>query len=736
MDSYTMLEKINGIIENVVYQNENNDYTVLEISNDDNLITAVGTMPMAFEGEIVTLHGRWVYHKEFGKQFAFEAYEKTLPSEEEGILRYLSSRTIKGVGPVTALKIVNKFGPDSFDVIENHPEWLTDISGITMKKALAISESFREQSGIRGVMMFCREFMGSAEVTRVYKKMGASTLDIIKTNPYVLCESDYQIPFEKADAIARTLNVPLNSPARVLSGLKYVLSYNANTNGHTALPHNKLVLAASELLGIAEDEVENQLSEFLKSGEICSYKINNNEYLMTEEVYSAEKYIAEKLKLLDSSVARFSVDEVRGILEKAEIQIGIQYATLQKNAIYEALNSGVMILTGGPGTGKTTIVKALISIYSSLGMNYALCAPTGRASKRLGESTSEETKTVHRLLEMERSAVNEIHFHRNASNPLDEGAIIVDEASMLDLSLLEALLKAMKKGARLLLIGDADQLPSVGAGNVFSDLIESGCVNTVRLTEIFRQAESSLIVTNAHRINSGDSPILNSTDSDFFFVRRENERDIAETVADLITKRLPKTYGVGIRDEIQIITPSKKGAGGVEILNSVLQSKLNPEAKFKKEKSSHGIVFREGDKVMQTANNYELEWKRGHTSGLGIFNGDIGEIEAINNMESCLTIRFDDRVVEYPFENLSELDLAYAITVHKSQGSEYPVVIVPMYSCPPMLMTRNLLYTAITRARSMVILVGRSDIPMRMVLNNKEILRYTTLKNRLQEICN
>lgn len=733
MDRGIPSETLSGVIENVVYRNESNDYTVIEISMGEELITAVGTMPMAYEGELVSLFGRWIYHKEFGKQFAFDSYEKSLPCEEDGILRYLSSRTVKGIGPVTALKIVKKFGIDSFDVLENHPEWLTDIPGITMKKAAAISESFREQSGIRGMMMFCRDYLDGTEISRVYKKLGANSIDSIKENPYVLCGEEFSISFEKADAIAKTLDVPLDSPYRVISGLNYVLSSNASSNGHTCLPREKLLQSGGMLLSLPLETVETHLDFFLSQGEIFSYKADGIEYIMREYVHSAEEYIAKKLFSINESIAGFSVEDVRTILENAERRFGIRYADLQKEAIYEALSSGVMILTGGPGTGKTTVIKAFISIFSSLGMKFALCAPTGRAAKRMSETTSHEAKTVHRLLEMERGERSERTYHRNAKNPLDESVIIVDEASMLDLPLLEALLRAMRQSSRLILIGDNNQLPSVGEGNVFSDLIGCGKIKTVRLVEIFRQAEESLIITNAHKINSGQAPIITSTDNDFFFVRRDDEGEIANTVADLLMNRLPKRYGSHIREQIQVITPSKKGCGGVEILNSVLQSRINPEAKFKKEKKAHGTTFREGDKVMQVANNYELEWKRGDSVGYGIFNGDVGVIESINNINSCMDIRFEDRIVEYPFENLSELELAYAITVHKSQGSEYPIVIIPVYNCPPMLMTRNLLYTAVTRAKNMVILVGRADIPTRMVANNREILRYSTLKQRIAE---
>jgi exodeoxyribonuclease V alpha subunit len=735
MNGIDNFEFLSGIIENVVYHNDSNDYTVLEIVDESNsLITAVGTMAMAFEGEQVILKGSWTYHKEFGKQFAFESYEKKLPDEVDGILQYLSSSTVKGVGPVTALKIVNKFGVDTFDVIENHPEWLSDIPGITMKKAAIISDSFRQQTGIRGVMMYCKDFFATGEVTKVYKKLGAGAVGIIKEDPYILCDDDYGISFEKVDSFAMTLDIPRDSANRIFAAVKYIFSYNASMNGHTCLPKEKLICAVSSLIQITAQRIENCVSDFIMAGSLVSYKKDETVFIMTSEVAIAEKYISESLCELDEHVSRFSVSEVSSLLEKIELQYGISYANMQKKAIYEALSSGITIITGGPGTGKTTVIKALISIFKSLSFKCVLAAPTGRAAKRISEATSEEAKTVHRMLELERSDERRASFAKNERNPLEENVVIIDEASMMDIALTEALFRAMRRGSRLILIGDADQLPSVGAGNVFSDLISSGKITTVRLTEIFRQSKESLIITNAHKINSGEAPILNDTINDFFFVRRENEREIAETVAELITKRLPKTYGSSVKEQIQVISPSKKGAGGIEILNKTLQERLNPKAKFKKEKSAHGIEFREGDKVMYTANNYEVEWERGGYVGSGIFNGDIGVIESINNVSNEVSIRFDDRLVSTDFDFFENLELAYAITVHKSQGSEYPVVIMPMFKCAPMLLTRNLLYTAVTRAKRMVILVGRSDVPMLMVNNSRKDLRYTTLRERILDI--
>lgn len=725
-------EVLKGTIENVVYHNENNDYTVLEIvDGEDNLVTAVGVMPMAFEGEIVSLRGSWTFHKEFGKQFAFDSFDKSLPDDVDGIFKYLSSGTVKGIGPVTALKIVNRFGVDSFDVIEHRPEWLADISGITRKKAAAISEAFRQQAGIRGVMMFCKDYMSVGEVSKVYKKFGAGAVGLIKENPYILCEGELGIPFAKADAIAKSLGADPDSLARILNGIIYILSHNGGLVGHTCMPENDVVTSTAELLEINPNIVSDVLNTLLDNSDLSCYRKDNVNYIMTSEVAEDEDVIARTISRMLNSSGGFSAGDIASLIEKVESGLDISFAPLQRAALFAAIENGVVILTGGPGTGKTTVVKAMLSIFKSLGLKTVLAAPTGRAAKRMSEATGEEAKTVHRMLEMERTTDGSMRFCRNERNPLNESVIIVDEASMLDLALTAAMLRAMRRGARLVLIGDSDQLPSVGAGNVLADLISSERIKTIRLTEIFRQSKESLIVTNAHRINEGTAPVLNVTDSDFFFVRREREADIAETVSSLIDERLPKTYGRSIKEGIQVITPSKKGVAGVETMNSVLQARLNPPAKFKKEKAAHGTVFREGDRVMQVVNNYDIEWEKNGATGVGLFNGDIGVIESIDLTDELIKIRFDDRTAEYSYDMLEELELAYAITVHKSQGSEYPVVIIPMYSCAPMLMARNLLYTAVTRAKRMVILVGRSDIPRKMTENNRLVLRFTSLKDKI-----
>ncbi len=725
-------QRLCGTVESVIYRNESNDYTVLELSLDGaELVTAVGIIPGVCEGEQLTLAGNWSYHKEFGRQFAFTTYEKSLPKEIDGIIQYLSSRTIKGVGPVTALKIVNRFGTDTFDVIENHPEWLVDIPGITMKKAGAISESFREQSEHRAVMMFFKDYMDPGEINRVYKHLGYTAVDTVRENPYILCGGFYGISFEKVDEIAYKFGYKKDGEERMLAGLNYLLEYNSAMNGHTCIPRGKIVESAATLLSVEVAKMEKLVEHFISQGEISEYRVNDISYVMSRETDEAESFIVKSLLNMVGGIAHIGAGDIGALIESVEAGNGVIYAPLQRQAIYKSIDNGVSIITGGPGTGKTTIVKALISIFNKLGFSTALAAPTGRAAKRMSEATSEEAKTIHRLLEMEKTETGVIRFNRNAKFPIEESIVIVDEASMVDLLLLEALLKAMRRGSRLILIGDADQLPSVGAGNVLDDLIGSGVIPTVCLKEVFRQSGESLIVTNAHRINDGQHPILGSTDKDFFFVRRDDETMIAKAVADLISDRLPRAYGKSIKDDIQIITPSKRGLGGVEVLNKEIQARINPPAQFKKEITAHSSVFRVGDRVMQITNDYEIEWERNQSYGIGIYNGDIGVIEDIFADDRYMNIRFDDRLVHYEFDKLDELELAYAITVHKSQGSEYPVVIIPMYKCSPLLMSRNLFYTAVTRARRMVVLVGRPEIPGIMVENNREIQRYTTLRHRL-----
>ncbi|MBE6577261.1 MAG: ATP-dependent RecD-like DNA helicase [Ruminococcaceae bacterium] len=730
------LERIEGTVENVIYYNQDNGYTICDMAlSDDEIITAVGIMPMTGEGDKLTVYGRWMHNPKYGRQFAVEQYERVMPSDVASILKYLSSRTIKGIGPKTAQRIVEEFGADTFDVIENHPEWLANVKGVSMKLALSASESFKEQSQVRSAMMFFRDYFGVATTLKIYQRWGGRSVDIAKQNPYRLCNEIDGIGFEKADSIAHNLGFEVNNFDRIMSGINYVLMKNGVINGHICLPREKLIPSAAALLGTDENETERAVDELLREGKLILRKSDGGDMIYHRETYSNEKYIAEKLCLIDKMCAAVDVVDIDRFIISEEHKSGIEYADLQKKAISDALRYGVLVLTGGPGTGKTTVVRALIHIFDNMGYDIALAAPTGRAAKRMSEATSMEAKTIHRLLEMTYDKADSFVFMRNENNHLDEHIIIVDEASMIDSALMGALLRAIKPGAKLIIIGDSDQLPSVGAGNVLCDIINSERFATVRLTEIFRQAQRSLIVTNAHAVNSGKMPVLSVKDNDFFYMPRATDRDIASTICELCVKRLPRTYGDMARFGTQIIAPSRKGEAGTENLNILLQSWLNPPHVSKREHTFRDKVFREGDKIMQIRNNYDLIWTRDldDKTGNGIFNGDIGIIEEINKPESYMTILFDDRRVQYEFSLLEDLEHAYAITVHKSQGSEYPIVIIPMCSAAPMLLTRNLLYTAITRAQTMVILVGREDIVSQMVENNRQSMRYTGLEEILRE---
>ncbi len=731
---------IDGVVEHVVYQNAETGYTVCEIATasqenptQEELVTLVGNLPTLAAGETVRAVGNWTVHPNFGRQFRATYFEKQLPATTDMILKYLSSRAIKGIGPKTAQRIVGQFGVDTFEIMEHHPEYLADVPGISYQKALEIQQEFKAQFGMRNVMMFCRDYFGASTSIRIYKKWGAAAVDIIKNNPYSLCEEFYGIGFERADRIARTLDPEGYRTERARAMTRYFITQNGIQNGHVYLPEEKLVPCMMQMLECGEEEVLDSLDALERENVIVRTDVEGTRVVYTSELYLCEQRIAKNLYRLERDTVVLGVEDIDRFIDRIEREDSITYAPMQRKAIRGALRQGLFLLTGGPGTGKTTIVRAVIRIFEQMGQSIALAAPTGRAAKRMSEATQMEAKTIHRLLEMEYTSDDTPRFLRDESNLLSESVIIIDEASMIDTVLFDALLRAIKPGAKLILIGDADQLPSVGAGNILRDLLAADCFTTVRLTEIFRQAGESMIVRNAHAINAGELPALDAKDQDFFFLARESEAEMAKTVVDLCLNRLPKRYGAEICEKLQVLCPSRKGEAGTLALNVLLQRYLNPPSPQKRERKHNGVVFREGDKVMQIHNNYDLTWEKDGTEGVGVFNGDIGRIVQIDPAAEQITVSFDDRIVKYDYSLLDELEHSFAITVHKSQGSEYPVVLLPVYPYTPKLLTRNLLYTAVTRAQSMVILVGRADVVQGMVQNHRQRKRYTGLQALLRK---
>ncbi len=724
---------LDGVIEDIIFTNEENGYTVCTINCMGEPVTCVGIMPFVNEGETIRVQGVWQVHATFGRQFKVEYFEKKLPTTSGTILKYLSSGAIKGVGPITAERIVSKFGEDSLDVIENNPEWLTDIRGISPKKAHEISEAYRMQFGMRTVMLYCNRFFGPSLSVRIFKKYGSAAIDMIENNPYILCEDIVGIGFEKADKVAMDLGFQYNCEERIEAGIVHFLNEAAFNGGHCYLPEEVLIENAAKALQVTKEEVLPALRELSDRDKLVITEIKDKKVVFLKDYFEAEKYIAAKLVNLSEAEFPFILEGVGEQICLLEDKYGLEYAPEQKRAITLAVTRGVSIVTGGPGTGKTTVIKAIIDIFKTLKYSFMLAAPTGRAAKRMSEASGCEAKTIHRLLEMTYTDANTPRFARDEFNPLPYKAIIIDEMSMVDTLLMASLLKAVKNGSYLILIGDVDQLPPVGAGNCLSDIINSRRFEVCRLTKIFRQAQESLIIVNAHSINSGVMPRLDIKDNDFFFIKRDKAADIKELIIELAAKRLPKKYGVHPIDDIQVITPTRKGELGAAELNRVLQNTLNPQTGRKKEKKVGNVIFRENDKVMQTRNNYDLEWfmsasdTQVETTGQGIFNGDIGKIISIDTQSETMVIDFDKRITEYDFALLEELEHAYAITVHKSQGSEYKMVIMPAFDNPLPLMTRNLLYTAVTRAKDMVCIIGRPECIETMVKNDHRPVRYTAL---------
>lgn len=732
------MDIIEGTVEEIIFSNEINGYTVCCVRSEKEVVTAVGYMPFLNAGETVKLTGKWVSHPDYGDQFKAELYEKVFPQTEEAIEKYLASGIIKGVGPATAARIVQTFGRETLDIIGFKPQMLAGIKGISLDKAIRIGQAFEEQKGLRNVVMFLQEYgISPSCCVKIYRAFGDKAVDRIRENPYCLSEEVFGIGFKTADRIAMNMGVDPNSKFRMCSGIKYTLS-QAAANGHTYLPASRLKGHASDLLGTEMPGIEDALVSLTLDKSIVVEKHEDADRIYLSSFHNAELGVCRKL--LELSEARFKgdLDGFDERLDRVQAEEGVELAEMQRTAVREAMTRGVLVVTGGPGTGKTTIIKSIIRLLNREGLRVALAAPTGRAAKRMTEATGFEAKTIHRLLEIGYAGDDrEMQFQKNDSNPIETDVVIIDEMSMVDVILMNHLLKAVPPGARLILAGDVNQLPSVGAGNVLEDIIGSGAVKTVRLTEIFRQAQESMIIVNAHRINNGEMPNLNVREKDFFFVSRGNPENIVRTVVDLCSRRLPDSMGYDPMRQIQVLSPTRKGAPGVVNLNIELQKVLNPAGTRKAEKVSREYVFREGDRVMQVRNNYNLRWERNGQSfidGTGVFNGDVGIIREINEEEQRITVLFEDeRLVEYDFSILDEIEPAFAITIHKSQGSEFPVVVLPVFPGPQVLMTRNLLYTAVTRARELVVLVGDEESLSRMVGNESENLRYSGLLDKLKK---
>ncbi len=731
---------VNGYVEKIKFRNEENGYSILSVNSDGEEYVLVGTFPYISEGDFIEASGRSVEHPVYGDQIQVETYELKAPEDSASMERYLGSGAVKGVGTALAARIVRRFKADTFRIIEEEPERLAEVKGISEKMAMSISEQMEAKKDLRQAMMFLQEYGISMNLAlKIYNEYGPRLYGIMKENPYKLADDIQGVGFKMADEIAQRVGIFTDSDFRIRSGIFYTLLQSV-ANGHTYLPKEELFAGASELLHVAPESMEKHLVDLQMEKKIV---------VKGQEIYAAQYYYMElnAARMLHDLNLRGSEPEgeIRKKLERICAEEQIEPDELQIQAVIEAVNSGLLIITGGPGTGKTTTINTIIRYFEQEEMEILLAAPTGRAAKRMTEATGYEARTVHRLLELtgipdDSGSSSGMHFERNEENPLDADAIIIDETSMVDIYLMHALLRAVNPGTRLILVGDVNQLPSVGPGNVLRDLIASSCFNVVRLTRIFRQAAESDIIVNAHRINGGEQIPLGKPSRDFLFIRREHPDAIISAMITLIREKLPG-YVHADPFEIQIMTPMRKGALGVERLNSILQEYLNPKSPDKAEREVGGVIYRVGDKVMQTKNNYQIEWEIRNRYGIpvdggtGVFNGDIGRIRSINTFAEQLTVEFDEgKMVDYSFRQLEELELAYAITIHKSQGSEYPAVVVPVHSGPRMLMTRNLIYTAVTRARSCVCLVGIPETFQAMVNNEMEQRRYTGLKARLKEI--
>lgn len=714
----------------MTFRNDDNGFGVIILDFAGEPLTVVGELGNVEEGEDLELTGEFMTHPKFGEQFRADVCIRTLPAEASAIQRYLAGGVVKGIGPILAKKLVEKFGDKTLEIMEKEPSRLTEVEGITQSKAESYAEEFQKVIGFRELLGYFTEVRIPALYgIRAWKKYAENALSLIDKNPYILCSSGIELPFLKAEDIARTKGVPQDSAYRLRAGIKYILEENASA-GHTCLPEDKLLDTGVNLLGVSRAVLEDTVKNETEEENLYIYIKNGRPFVALRDYYCAEQYIAQRLAIMNSLSydTKINYDEV---IDLAEQENGIYYADKQREAINTALSKGFMVLTGGPGTGKTTTLNAIISLYEQQGLKPLICAPTGRAAKRASDLTGREAKTIHRLLGV-KAGTDYIAFEHNEDNLLECDAVVCDEMSMVDVLLFEALLRALPIDCKLIMVGDSDQLPSVGAGNVLHDIIESGTVPVTALTEIFRQAEESEIVKNAHKIVKGEMPVLDNK-GDFFFLQSLEFETLAQLTVDLVRTRLPKAYNFSAIDDIQVLTPTRKGPLGTVELNKRLQEALNPKTKEKSEIKTFLYTFRTGDKVMQTKNDYEIEWKKGSERGTGIFNGDIGIIRRLNRVLGEIEIDFDGRIASYNTEMLDNLELAYAVTVHKSQGSEFDAVVMPILGGYDRLYFRNLLYTAVTRAKKLMVLAGSVRRLEFMIQNNRRMNRYTCLKQLLQE---
>lgn len=726
------LSEINGIISSVIYMNDENGYAVVRLESDSGeMITAVGCLPYIAPGEMMSAEGSWVTHAQHGRQFKIEQSNRLLPTSADGIYEYLAGSTVRGIGPATAAMIVERFKEKSLDVLEMYPEKLAEIKGISLAKAKDMSASFKKQAGVRRLTEFlCAYNIQPLVALKLYKTYGSTALETLHDNPYIIAASHIGASFAEADNLALELGIEGDSINRISAAVLFELRHNSG-NGHCFIPRDKLITATSQLISVPGDLVSEAIDSLAESGEIVCDSVAGLNVCYLAELYEAETYTAYRLKSMTSAKTKSSVN-LEKLISKLESLYDISYAPLQKQSIELALNNRVLVITGGPGTGKTTILRAILKLYDELELETLLAAPTGRAAKRMSELSGREAFTIHRLLGAKMSEDGEtVVFTKDEGDPLNCDALVLDECSMVDITLMCSLLKALKPGCRLVLVGDADQLPSVGPGNVFADIIRSNIVPTVRLTEIFRQKGDSRIVRNAHMINRGEHPDFEANTGDFFRLKRLKGGTAVETIVELCARRLPDNMKIPSAS-IQVLSPTRKGETGTVNLNKRLQEALNPRDDGKKEKMFGETVFRVGDRVIQLKNNYDIIWKtKGGVSGTGVYNGDIGTIYQIDPITETLTVDFEDKLASYSFDMLNELEHAWSLTVHKSQGSEYRAVVLALSGDVQMLLTRGVLYTAVTRAKELLVMVGDDAIAHRMIDNNKQSRRYSALRLRL-----